>query len=140
MSEQNKARELRALAEAVKQWGSVNQALQLFAEEVPETAAVGAHIDGEFCPVVTVDCDQYYREEDSLKLAKFYAAANPAAILELLDERDELLAALKRQVEHFDGMEVDEIEEECGLDTAQRVDVARAAIQKAEGSRNEQGA
>ena len=32
---------------------------------------------------------------DSLKMAQYYAAANPAAILALIQQRDELLAAIK---------------------------------------------
>lgn len=140
MSEQNKARELRALAEA-------DQALTQ--PQVIATSPARIWLDLGFDPALEEldfqDLHDVTWSEDNatdhgIEYVRADLAANPAAILELIAERDALLAALKRQVEHFDGMEVDEIEEECGLDTAQRVDVARAAIQKAEGSRNEQGA
>lgn len=47
-------------------------------------------------PVAVVDVAQYDGfQDDSIELAQFYAAANPAAILELIQQRNELLAALK---------------------------------------------
>lgn len=57
--------------------------------------------DGETYPVVTIDCDQYSAAGQSLPLGKFYAAANPAVINEILnrleaveEERDTLRAEL----------------------------------------------
>ena len=75
---------LRALAAAVTQWGNANQAWLDTSEDT--CAAVVGHIgeDGETYPVIVVDCDQYY-SGDSLPLAKFYAAANPATLIALLD-------------------------------------------------------
>jgi len=99
--------ELRRLAQAVIGWGCCNQAWLDQSEDTP--AAVVGHIneDGETYPVVTVDCDQYSAAGQSLPLGKFYAAANPAVINELLHrleaaekERDALQArieALERQ-------------------------------------------
>ena len=77
--------ELRQLAQAVSGWGNCNQAWIDQSEDVP--AVVVGHIgeDGETYPVVTIDCDQYYAADQSLPLGKFIAAANPAAINELLD-------------------------------------------------------
>lgn len=90
---------LERAALAVTGWSSCNQAWLDASEDV--AAAVVGHIDeeGNAYPVATIDCDQYY-SGDSLPLAKFYAAANPAVALELVrrlreaeKQRDELLAA-----------------------------------------------
>ena len=77
--------ELRQLAQKVSGCSNCNQAWLDQSEDVP--AAVVGHIDedGNTYPVATIDCDQYYAAHQSLPLAKFYAAANPAAISELLD-------------------------------------------------------
>jgi hypothetical protein len=77
-------RKLKILAEGVKGWSNCNQAWLDHAEDNP-TAVVG-HIDddGSTYPVATVDCDQYTEAADSLKLAKFYAAANPETVLRLI--------------------------------------------------------
>lgn len=76
--------ELKALAEAVKGWGNCTSAWLDHSEDEP--AAVVGHIndDGETYPVATVDCAQYYADADSLKLAKFYAAANPEMVLRMI--------------------------------------------------------
>ena len=42
--------------------------------------------------MATIDCDQYYQGQDSLKLARFYAAANPVAVLNLILRIEELEA------------------------------------------------
>lgn len=76
--------DLKALAEAVKGWGNCTEAWLDTSEDY--AAAVVGHIDedGNAYPVTVIDCDQYYRGADSLKLAKFYAAANPAMVLRLI--------------------------------------------------------
>lgn len=86
--------ELEKLAKAVPGWSNCNKAWLDTSEDV--SAAVVGHIneDGECYPVITVDCDQYY-SGDSLNLAKFYAAANPSAISELISAYREAVAALK---------------------------------------------
>ena len=98
--------ELRALTQAVSGWSNCNHAWLDTSEDV--AAAVVGHIDesGETYPVATIDCDQYYAAHQSLPLAKFYAAANPAAISELLDrleaaekERDALRSALQHEAD-----------------------------------------
>lgn len=95
---------LRELALAVAGWGNCNMAWLDNSEDNP--AAVVGHIneDGEAYPVATVNCDQYYAGEDSLKLAKFYAAFNPADSLAFLESYEELLAALKRIEEYGHGI------------------------------------
>ena len=86
--------ELEKLAKAVPGWSNCNKAWLDTSEDV--SAAVVGHIneDGECYPVITVDCDQYY-SGDSLNLAKFYAAANPSAIRELIAAYREAVAALE---------------------------------------------
>ena len=85
--------ELEELAKAVPGWSNCNKAWLDTSEDV--SAAVVGHIneDGECYPVITVDCDQYY-SGDSLNLAKFYAAANQSAIIELIAAYREAVAAL----------------------------------------------
>lgn len=86
--------ELEKLAKAVPGWSNCNKAWLDTSEDV--SAAVVGHIneDGECYPVITVDCDQYY-SGDSLNLAKFYAAANQSAILELIAAYKGAIAALE---------------------------------------------
>lgn len=100
--------ELRRLAQAVSGWSSCNQAWLDQSEDVP--AATVGHIDedGNTYPIATVDCDQYYAAHQSLPLAKFYAAANPATVAELLDrleaaerERDECNRRRLEAADHF---------------------------------------
>lgn len=77
---------LKELAEDVKGWGNCNRAWTDYSED-GYVALVG-HIseDGEMYPVTTVDCSQYYEPQDSIKLARFYAAINPEAVLELIEQ------------------------------------------------------
>ena len=75
---------LKALAEEVKQWSNCNEAWLYHSEDEP--AAMVGHIDddGNAYPVATIDCDQYYEAQDSIKLARFYAAASPETVLRLI--------------------------------------------------------
>ena len=77
-------KKLKAMAEEVKGWSNCNQAWLDHSEDEP--AAVVGHIGegGETYPVAVIDCDQYYAAQDSLKLAQFYAAANPEMVLRLI--------------------------------------------------------
>ena len=77
-------KEIRRLAQAVSEWSNCNQAWLDQSEDDP--AAVVGHIDedGITYPVATIDCDQYYAAQDSIKLARFYAAANPETVLRLI--------------------------------------------------------
>ena len=82
--------QLKTLAKDVKQWGNCGQAWPDPLED--GLCAVVGHIDedGNVYPVATINCDQYDAARDSLKLARFYAAANPAAILELIERVEEV--------------------------------------------------
>jgi hypothetical protein len=123
---------LKALAEDVKGWSNCDTAWLDPAED--ELAAVVGHIneDGEKYCVTTVDCDQYYAAGDSLKLARFYAAANPATVLALLDK-----------IENLDKMATDlqedseELTEQLAIahETEQQL---RAAIRKLADEREEE--
>ncbi|CAO3886384.1 hypothetical protein [Achromobacter mucicolens] len=61
--------------------------------------------------------------------ARHIAAASPANVLSLLEERDELLAALEQMLDAFVD---DPLTHQCTSGTA--VDAARAAIAKARGA------
>lgn len=92
---------LKEAASAVLGWSSCDKAWLDTSED--ESAAVFGHIDedGNTYPVATIDCDQYYQGQDSLKLARFYAAANPAKVLYLITEIEQLRAqnaALKAEL------------------------------------------
>ena len=80
--------DLRALAEAVKGWASCNEAWPH--AEHHDVAVVGGITDGEQYPVAHIEADDYGTDGESLKLAQFYAAANPGAVLALLDRIAEL--------------------------------------------------
>lgn len=75
---------LKALTQDVTGWSNCDQAWLDSSEDEP--AAVVGHIDedGNKYDVAIVDCDQYYAAQDSIKLARFYAAANPAMVLALI--------------------------------------------------------
>ena len=80
----NDINNLRRLAQAVIDWGSCNQAWLDQSEDIPAAVVGRIDEDGNTYPVCTVDCELYY-SSDSLPLAKFYAAANPVSISEILD-------------------------------------------------------
>lgn len=84
--------ELERLTQDVQGWTNVSEAwanTDDFEDEDPgvqmPTWIVGAiDEDGVHYDVAIVDCEQYNIPGDSEKLAKFYAAANPATVLELV--------------------------------------------------------
>ncbi len=140
-----KINELRKLAEPLVPW-CVTSAWE--GEE--GTAWLGnISYDDNLHEVACFDLTMYDGfEGDSLKMAQYYAAANPAAILALIQQRDELLAALNRilstppgqadgggfVVDHFDGD--GEYIGSQGVDpmwvVQEMASVANAAIAKAE--------
>ena len=83
--------ELKRLAAPLVKWGADS------AWGNPDGTATVGYIDEDdnHDPIATVDVTIYDGfEDESLGIAQFIAAANPAAILELIRQRDELLAAL----------------------------------------------
>jgi hypothetical protein len=84
--------ELKRLAAPLVKWGADS------AWGNPDGTATVGYIDEDdnHDPIATVDVTIYDGfEDESLGIAQFIAAANPTAILELIRQRDELLAALK---------------------------------------------
>ena len=74
--------QLKALAEAAKGW-NVNHAMP---ETDGEPIDVGQILDGEFYPVITVDCGQY--DQLSKPLAEYICYATPQRILALIAENE----------------------------------------------------
>ena len=87
---------IKAAALAVTGW-KLNHAWLDTSED--ESVAVVGHIDedGNEYAVITVDCDQYFAGRDSLPLAKFYAKANPSAVLQLIER----LEAAEQDAERY---------------------------------------
>lgn len=79
--------ELKSLAEAMKGW-ELTQCWP--AEESESDWEVGGLTDGERYPVLTIDTDQYDAAYLAPTIARYYSAANPAAILALIAENERL--------------------------------------------------
>jgi len=84
---------LRLAAEAVKAWSNVDDFWALPDSDCGEMV-LGAIEEGDKYELLTIDADTFGTDGESVKLAQFYAAANPGAVLALLDERDSLRAQL----------------------------------------------
>lgn len=86
---------LRALAEAVKEWSSTD----VWPHADCEYTAVLGNIDedGNQYPIAEINADTYGHDGESLALAKFYGAATPAAVLDLLDRIADLETQLARK-------------------------------------------
>ena len=86
---------LRVLAEAATGWSNCDKVW-------PHAEYDGISVLGAICeegvqyPVAEIDADTYGDDGDSLKLAQFYAGANPAAVLALLSENAALAAEVER--------------------------------------------
>jgi hypothetical protein len=120
--------ELKKLAEAVMAWGLCD------VQQGPDDAEAGIAMvgikydDGEFAEVFVIDAGFYYAEQEAIKIARYYAAANPAAILELLAINAELVEALKGMVMAW-GSGFDEGD-------SPSLDKARAALARYEGEKS----
>lgn len=92
--------ELKRLAAPLVKWGADS------AWENPDGTATVGYIDEDdnHDPIATVDVTIYDGfEDESLGIAQFIAAANPAAVLELIAEVDRLRAeAARREQEDRD--------------------------------------
>ncbi len=114
--------ELKRLAAPLVKWGADS------AWGNPDGTATVGYIDEDdnHDPIATVDVTIYDGfEDESLGIAQFIAAANPTAILELIRQRDELLAALK-------ALDRGCRDPRC-IGVLHGLDLARTAIAKAEG-------
>lgn len=83
-------KELERLARAAMGWK-----LDTVVPATDEDACqLGLTTDGEFYPLVTIDCENYYG--DSIHLANFFKEANPAAILSLIAELEQARSSSRR--------------------------------------------
>lgn len=105
--------QLKTLAESCKGWDNLDKCSKL--EGSDEDWSVGAcDEDGNFFPVMAIDTDQYDQSGDAVKLAQYYAAANPAAVLELISELEKVKADRKACWEEFkvQGRQLDLVKDE----------------------------
>ena len=98
--------ELRKLAEAAKGWLIRPSIVQETADDILKLGHTSE--DGEFYELIEIDCENY--GQPSRPLAEFIAAANPAAILALIDrlekaekDAERLLPLLKQALSVVDG-------------------------------------
>ena len=79
-------------------------------------------------PVAVVDVTHYDGfQDDSIELAQFYAAANPATILSLIADRDEAIAELHVIESIING---ESITTDAGYDTYRRANFIRRTFEK----------
>ena len=76
--------ELRKLAERANGW--IVDTVIPATEDAP--CKLGQTIDGEFYPLISLDCEDYWR--DSAPLASYISASSPDVVLALLDEVERL--------------------------------------------------
>ena len=82
--------ELKILAEATEGWDNLN-AFRQVSENDPDWQVGAASEENDFYPVITIDTSQYDQEQDGAKkLAQYYVAANPSAILDIICEVESL--------------------------------------------------
>ncbi|MBB1651637.1 hypothetical protein [Delftia sp. UME58] len=140
--------DLRALSNAVKAWACCNEAWP-HAEHF-DVAVVGGITDGEQYPVAQIDADTYGTDGESLKLAQFYAAANPGAVLALLDRIDALQAENERLLAQVHKLEMDALDlasensilkraEEAGLEARKPLPLSDEQIDDLHGKQEAQG-
>lgn len=77
--------ELKRLAYDVREWDQTRDAW----EGESQGLAIVGHVNHDTeCsyPVMEIDTEQYDHPDDAIKLAQFYAAANPVKVFELISE------------------------------------------------------
>lgn len=79
---------LKALAEGMKGWDKMTECWPSD-ENGPDWQVGRLDEDDNRWPLLTVDTEQYDQEQDAPKIAQYYAAANPVAVLALLAEIDQ---------------------------------------------------
>lgn len=85
--------DLKKLAEGMKGWDRMTECWPCD-ENGPDWQVGCAGLGGGRRPVMTIDTEQYDCEGEAPKVAQYYAAANPKAVLELIAQRDALLEAM----------------------------------------------
>lgn len=90
---------LEGLARAVEGW-KLDCSWTDTSEDTPAAVVGCIDEDGSTYSVATIDCDQYF-SDDSGRVADFYAAANPATVLSLINRlrKAEALSAKVRELE-----------------------------------------
>lgn len=87
---------IKALSANVKGWLNVNQAWEETECEVT-IAKVGAiDEDGNKYPVISVNCSDYYADDDSIKVAQYIAAVNPETITNIIEYSESLQSENER--------------------------------------------
>lgn len=81
--------ELKRLAADMKGWGKMTECWPSD-ENGPDWQVGRLDEEDNRWPLMTVDTEQYDQEQDAPKVAQYYAAANPVAVLELIAEVDSL--------------------------------------------------
>lgn len=81
--------ELKRLAEGMKGWDKMTECWPCD-ENGPDWQVGRLDEDDNRWPLLTIDTEQYDQEREAPKIARYYAAANPAAVLALIAERDQL--------------------------------------------------
>lgn len=81
--------ELKMLAEAMKGWDKMTECWPSD-ENGPDLQIGRLDEEDNRWPLMTVDTEQYDQEQDAPKVAQYYAAANPAAVLALIAEVEAL--------------------------------------------------
>lgn len=91
------------LIASVKGW-YLNQAWEKIDDDGYKTACIGVISDGEKYPVATIDCGQYDQEGDSIKVARYIAAANPEYMASLQETIRTQQATIERLTEQLKAM------------------------------------
>lgn len=81
--------ELKKLAEGMKGWDKMD-ACWPCDENGPDWKVGRLDEDDNRWPLLTIDTAEYDQEQDAPKIARYYAAANPSAVLALIADREAL--------------------------------------------------
>jgi hypothetical protein len=93
---------LKALAEGMKGWDKMTECWPCD-ENGPDWQVGRLDEDDNRWPLLTIDTEQYDQEQDAPKVAQYYAAANPAAVLALLAEADSQTKTIESIDKHLRG-------------------------------------
>jgi len=89
---------LKKLAEGMKGWDKMTECWPCD-ESGPDWQVGRLDEDDNRWPLLTVDTEQYDQEQDAPKIAQYYAAANPAAVLEMIAENELIAIRLEESEE-----------------------------------------
>jgi hypothetical protein len=92
---------LKALAEGMKGWDKMTECWPCD-ENGPDWQVGRLDEEDDRWPLLTIDTEQYDQEQDAPKIAQYYAAANPAAVLALLAEIEQLKAENEALAEKYE--------------------------------------